>query len=134
MGCHDLRNQCVTCKPNINGYILECYTTLVKHILVSYTRKVPVTSVCGSEFLFLGEHPAIDFANTQVARRGLLTDVVRLGGCRGMAGKGARRRGRWPVAVSGCPGRAVDAFAELRNAWRTDLAADGGRSRQCGLC
>lgn len=89
-----------------------------------------MTSVCGSEFLFLGEHPAIDFANTQVARHGLLTelfcdweDVV------GWLEKARVVEDARLLRAAAPPGQAVERVRGLRNAWRRQISrlTAGGR-------
>jgi predicted RNA-binding Zn ribbon-like protein len=89
-----------------------------------------MTSGCGSEFLFLGEHPAIDFANTQVARRGLLTEL--LCGWEDVVGWLEKARIVEDASLlrsAAAPGQAVERVRGLRNAWRAQMSrlTAGGR-------
>jgi predicted RNA-binding Zn ribbon-like protein len=89
-----------------------------------------MTSVCRSEFLFLGEHPAIDFANTQMARRGRLTEL--LCGWEDVVGwleKAGVVEDARLLRTAAAPGQAVERVRGLRDAWRRQISrlTAGGR-------
>lgn len=84
---------------------------------------VATATASASDFLFLGEHPAIDFANTCLAPRGQIVDLLRTWGDvtdwleKADVLKGARLS--LPVCAAG---KALDRVRNLRCSWHEQIS------------